>query len=210
MLGSKHNRIALVVVLLFGCILYYVGTDGFRAFTAETARFNQLMKVQPQFPGVTLLDSNERVYSFSEFENKHVFITFMYTACTTVCWQLESNMGHVYDHIPKQYLGEDIIFLSISFDPERDDPATLDQYKDYFASDGETWRMATIPDQTQLDNLLKEFGVIVIPNGNGDFMHNSAFYLVNRKGTLTNIMDFTNIEDAVSTVLTILETDKGE
>lgn len=207
---TKHNTIAIIVVLIFGCLLFYVGTDGFRAFTAETARFNQLMKDQPQFPDVTLVDSNGRIYSFSEFENKYVFITFMYTACTTVCWQLEANMGHVYDRIPKQYIGEDIIFLSISFDPEKDDPATLDRYKDYFDSDGETWRMATIPDQTQLDNLLKEFGVIVIPNDSGHFTHNSAFYLVNRQGTLTNIMDFTNVEEATNTVTTILEIDKGE
>ncbi|WP_314733323.1 hypothetical protein [Anaerobacillus sp. CMMVII] len=91
-----------------------------------------------------------------------------------------------------------------------DDPATLDRYKDFFNSDGETWRMARINDQGELDTLLKEFGVIVIPDGYGNYVHNSAFYLVNRQGTLTNIMDFTKVEEAANTVITILENDKGE
>lgn len=206
----KHHTVAIIVVLLFGFILFYVGTDGFRAFTAETARVNQLMKDKPQFPEVTLEDSNGRIYPFSEFENKYVFITFIYTNCTTVCWQLEMNMEEVYKRIPEKYIGEDIVFLSISFDPETDDPATLNKYKDFFNSDGETWRMARIKDQAELDRLLNEFGVIVIPDGNGNFAHNSAFYLVDKQGVLINVMDFTKIEEAANTVTKILENDRGE
>ena len=101
------------------------------------------------------------------------------------------NMSQVYDLLPSKYMGEDIVFLSISFDPTRDDPATLDKYKDYFNSDGETWRMARIPDQAELDSLLKAFGVIVIPDDNGNFAHNSAFYLVDKKGNLIDVMDYT-------------------
>ncbi|MGO4888449.1 SCO family protein [Anaerobacillus sp. MEB173] len=207
---NRHNTIAVIVVLLFGCILFYVGTDGFRAYTAETARVNQLMKDQPQFPDVTFEDSNGRTYSFTEFENKYVFITFMYTSCKTVCLTLEKNMADVYELIPEQYIGEDIVFLSISFDPEKDDPATLNQYKELFNSDGETWRMARIQDQKELDALLNEFGVIVIPDEYGNFAHNSAFYLVDREGTLTNVMDYMEIEEAANTVVNILENDKGE
>lgn len=206
----KKNTMAIIVVLLFGCLLFYVGTDGFRAFTAETARVNQLIKDKPKFPDVEFEDSFGRKYSFSEFENKYVFITFFYTACTTVCIQLEVNMGKVYDMIPEQYIGEDIVFLSISFDPETDDPATLSRYKDYFNSDGETWRMATIPDQGELDTLLKEFGVIVIPSGDGHFAHNSAFYVVNKEGFLIDVLDYRDPDTAADIVTTILESDKGE
>ncbi len=206
---NRDNTIAIIVVLLFGCILFYVGTDGFRAFTAETARVNQLMKDQPQFPDVTFEDSNAQIYPFSKFENKYVFITFMYTTCPTVCWQLEANMAEVYERIPEQFFEEDIVFLSISFDTETDNPATLDRYKDYFNSDGKTWRMARIPNQSELNSLLNEFGVIVIPDEYGNFAHNSAFYLVDRQGTLIDVMDYTKPEQATNTVISILENDKG-
>ena len=205
MIKNKNNLISLVLVLLFGFVLFFVGTDGFSAFTAETARVKQLIDDKPKFPDVTLEDSNSRKYSISEFEDKYVFITFLYTSCTTVCPELEYNMKQVYEKVPKQFLGKDIVFLSISFDPERDDPKTLNRYKDFFKSDGETWRMARVPNQKELDQLLKAFGVIVIPDEYGNFAHNSAFYLVDPKGSLVNVMDYKEINAAAKTVVHLLE-----
>lgn len=210
MIKNRNNTISLVVVLLFGFGLFFFGTDGFSAFTAESARVNKLMAEKPSFPNVTLEDSKARVYPISDLEGKYVFITFIYTACQTVCPQLEYNMSQVYDSLPSKYIGEDIVFLSISFDPKRDDPATLDKYKDYFKSDGETWRMARINDQDELDSLLNKFGVIVIPDENDNFAHNSAFYLVDRKGTLIEVMDYKKIEEASEKIITILEDEAGE
>jgi protein SCO1 len=207
---NRHNLIATIIVLLFGFILFFVGTDGFSAFTAETARVNQLIEEKPKFPKVTLEDSKGETYPFTEFENKYVLITFMYTSCKTVCLELENNMAQVYDLMPKKYIGKEINFLSISFDPERDDPATLDTYKNYFRSDGDTWRMARISDQTELNSLLKKFGVIVIPDENGNFAHNSAFYLVDKKGHLVEVMDFKKIDEAADKIIKILDKEVGE
>lgn len=210
MIKNRQTFIACLTVLVFGFILFYAGTDGFTAYTAETARVTKLVDEKPKFPNVILEDSEGRTYPISEFKNKYVFITFIYTSCTTVCIQLEQNMAQVFDSIPSEYLGKDIIFFSISFDPARDDPTTLNKYKDYFNSDGETWRMARIPDQTKLDRLLEKFGVTVIPDGNGNFAHNAAFYLVDRKGILVDVMDFTKTEEAANTLVKILKADKGE
>ncbi|MFD1039011.1 SCO family protein [Virgibacillus byunsanensis] len=210
MIKNGHNTFAIILVLLFGVGLFYIGTDGFQAFTAESARTNKLLEEKPEFPDVTLEDSERRVYSFSEFEEKYVFITFIYTSCTDVCLQLEMNMAEVYNQVPDEYIGEDIVFLSVSFDPTRDTPETLNKYRSYFESDGETWRMARIPEQSELDGLLDEFGVIVIPDDTGNFTHNSAFYLVDRQGKLDKVMDYTKIDEAADTVITTLENDKGE
>jgi protein SCO1 len=210
MIRSRHTKISLCIVLVFGFVLFFIGTNGFTAYTAETARVRQLMDDKPKFPEVTLEDSNGRKYSISEFENKYVFITFLYTSCTTVCPQLEMNMAQVYDKVPSNYIGEDIVFLSISFDPARDDPSTLNIYKNYFNSDGETWRMARIPDQAELNSLLKAFGVIVIPDDNGNFAHNSAFYLVDKKGSLVDVIDYTKVDEAAKKVVNILENGEGE
>lgn len=208
MIKDWRNFTAIVIVSVLGILLFYVQTDGFTAFTAETARVNKLKEEQPAFPDVQLEDSKERVYSFSsEFENKYVAITFVYTACTGVCPQLEMNFAQLYDGIPPEYIEGDIVFLTISFDPERDDPETLERYRMYFGSDGDTWRMARINDQEELNSLLQEFGVIVIPDGEGDFTHNSAFYLVGRDGKLLEVMDYTMIPEAIDTVVSILDND---
>ncbi|MCA1031158.1 SCO family protein [Bacillus timonensis] len=209
-MSKKNTTISLVVVLLFGVLLFYFGTDGFRAYTAETVRINQLKSKQPTFPKVMLEDSKGRTYTISEFEGKYVFITFLYTYCGTVCPQLEVNMGKVYELIPQSYIGQDIVFLSISFDPERDDPETLEKYRQIFKSDGETWRMARIPDENELASLLKEFGVIVIPDGNGNFAHNSAFYLVDRSSKLIDVMDYTKVDEAAQRVVHMLDKEAGD
>ncbi|MBU9710380.1 SCO family protein [Evansella tamaricis] len=211
MIKYKQTTFASAIVILFGIILFYVGTDGFRAYTAESARLYQLMEQNPAFPDVTLEDSNGKIYPISELKDKYLFITFMYTSCGTVCPILEMNMGQVYEQLPEEYIGDEIVFLSISFDIERDDPATLAQYKEHFyQADGKTWRMARIPNEDELSNLLNEFGVIVIPDGTGNFAHNSAFYFVDRNGFLIEVMDYTEIDGAAKTVLEILEREKGE
>ncbi|RBP90134.1 protein SCO1/2 [Cytobacillus firmus] len=205
MFPKNKTALSSLVVLVFGVILFYIGTDGFQAFTAETARVNQLMDEKPKFPDVTLEDNNGKTYSFTEFEGKYVFITFLYTSCGTVCPELEVNMSEVYKRIPEKYIGQDIQFLSISFDPKRDTPKTLETYRKAFGSDGETWRMARIPKQMELESLLDRFGVIVIPDEYGNFAHNSAFYLVNPKGQLVEVMDYTLIEEAAERITEILE-----
>ncbi|WP_068672621.1 SCO family protein [Oceanobacillus sp. Castelsardo] len=207
---KNKNTISLCIVILFGFILFFMGTDGFQAFTAESARTLKLVEEQPVFPEVTLEDSKGNIYPFSEFKGKYVMITFVYTTCTTVCPELEMNLFNVYNQVPEKYIGEDLVFLSISFDPERDDVETLEKYRHFFGSDGETWRMARVPNVQELQSLLDEFGVIVIPDKQGNFTHNSAFYLVNPQGTLIDVMDYQKVDEAASKLLSILKREEGD
>lgn len=201
---NRRSRLSLILVIMFGLVMFYTGTDGFTAFTAEKARVNQLKQEQPYFPQVTLIDSKERQYAIDEFAGMHVLITFMYTSCTTVCVELERNMAEVYEFMPAELIGKELMFLSISFDPLRDRPATLEKYRGYFDSDGETWRMATIDDQDELDALLKAFGVIVIPDDYGHYAHNSAFYLIDGQSQLVEVMDYRKTEEAAAGILSLL------
>jgi protein SCO1/2 len=205
MFKQNKTALSLIFVLVFGGVLLFFGTDGFTAYTSETARVNELMEDRPQFPEVTLQDNKAREYSIDEFAGKYVFITFFYTGCSTVCPELERNMAQVYEKLPQKYIGEDIQFLSISFDTERDSPRVLENYRELFESDGETWRMARIPDEAELESLLDRFGVIVIPDEYGNFAHNSAFYLVNPEGKLIDVMDYKKVDEAAEQVTAILE-----
>ncbi|HLR23100.1 MAG TPA: SCO family protein [Pseudogracilibacillus sp.] len=190
----KHQMISLTVVILFGLIIFYTGTNGFTAFTAETARTNKLITDQPIVPDVILEDSLENEFHFSDLQGKYVFMTFFYTSCSTVCPQLEMNVKEVYNQVPETYLEEDVVFLSVSFDPDRDTPEVLEKYRDYFETDEDEWLMARVKDEHQLDNLLDELGVIAIPDGDEEFTHNVAFYLVDPDGILIDIMDYQETE----------------
>jgi|SRR5690625_717338 len=205
MFKNKNQRISITVVLIFGILLFYFGTDGFRAFTAETARTNSLIKNQPSLPLVTLEDSLKNKYSFDEFEGKYLLMTFIYTACSTVCPVLETNAAQIFEQIPEKYLGEDIVFLSISFDTERDTPEILHKYGGYFGIEGDKWRIARVPENNDLDILLGDLGVIAIPDGQGDFQHNVAFYLIGPDGHLLDVMNFEDIDGARERIMQELE-----
>src|SRR5699024_12681010 len=77
-------------------------------------------------------------------QGKYVFMTFFYTSCSTVCPQLEMNVKEVYNQVPETYLEEDVVFLSVSFDPDRDTPEVLEKYRDYFETDEDEWLMARV------------------------------------------------------------------
>src|SRR5699024_3852039 len=160
----------------------------------ETVCSNKLLIIQTSVPDVKLEDSLENEFLFSDLQGKYVFMTFFYTSCSTVCPQLEMNVKEVYNQVPEKYLEEDVVFLSVSFDPDRDTPEVLEKYGDYFETDEDEWLMARVKDEHQLDKLLDELGVIAIPDGDEEFTHNVAFYLVDPDGILIDIMDYQETE----------------
>lgn len=199
---------ASFAVVLLGLLLFAVGTDGFRAYTAEAARIIKLNGEHPEFPKIVLQDSTGRSFTLSELSGKYVLMTFIYTSCGTVCPQLEMNMAEIYDRLPDDAIGQDIVFLSVSFDTDRDTPEALEAYRHYFVDDPDNWRLARVPDRGELNKLLESFGVIVIPGNNGDFAHNGAFYLIDRHSRLAEIMNDTKIDQAVDKIARRLARDK--
>lgn len=208
MIKNREKAVSILMVILFGITLFFIGTDGFQAFTAETARTNKLLKEKPALPYAILEDSLGEQYSFDEFKGRYILMTFIYTACSTVCPMLEKNVANIYEKVPARYLGEDIVFLSISFDTDRDTPEVLAHYAEFFGSDEHTWRMVRVPDDEELKTLLDEFGIIAIPDGQGDYQHNVAYYLVDREGYLMDVMDFEDVEGASIRVLEVLQAKK--
>ena len=112
-------------------------------------------------------------------------MSFVYTRCTTVCALLSSG----FQRLHRQSADEDgIQLLSISFDP-RDTPGQLREYGSHFGADGQAWRFARIRDTTEIAGFLRTFGVVVIPDGKGDFQHNAAIHVVNAEAKLARVLD---------------------
>src|SRR5690606_9426427 len=89
MRNIRRTTWASIAVILFGLGLFAVGTDGFRAYTAEAARIVKLNDQNPDFPKITLQDNTGRTFTLSELSGKYVLMTFIYTSCGTVCPQIE-------------------------------------------------------------------------------------------------------------------------
>lgn len=199
-----RNLISTLIVLIIGLLVLWEGTDGLKAFTAEKARQFNIMEDAPLLPNVALEDSDGKQIQLKDYKGKIVLATFMYTSCGDACPILEMKFKEVYDGLPKESLGKEIVFLSFSFDQKRDTPERLKDYGKHFDVDSITWKMVRFSSIEQQQAFLDLIGVIVIPNETGGFEHNSAIYMINEKGNLVEIFDYQYPEKVIEKVTSII------
>jgi protein SCO1 len=186
--GTRSVAATLLVIVLGSAVLWW-GTDGFSAFTAETARRMDILRSPRALPTTILEDQDGRAFTLQDYRGRLLSVEFIYTRCRTLCRSMGMAFKQIREHVPQQSLGRDFALLSISFDPERDDPASLRGYGQAYGADGMDWRIARVRSATDLAPLLQAFGIVVIADGLGGFEHNAAIHLIGRDGRLKLISD---------------------
>lgn len=186
---AKRSVLLSALAVSLGTWVFWWGTDGFTAFTAETARRVEILRSPRPLPEVTLEDQDGNFFGLQDYQGKLLAVDFIFTRCTTLCRSMGMIFKQIRDQIPQESLGRDFTLISISFDPEHDDPANLKKYGETYGADGKIWRIARVSDKAQLKSLLDAFGIIVIPDEFGGFEHNAALHLVGRDGRLRLISD---------------------
>lgn len=180
-------------------------TEGFEVWTAEGARRLAVSsapvatpKAELEGPGVTGRDLHELLAS----ARHATIVSFVYTRCNSVCLGLGSGFQQLQRQIAENRL-DTVRLLSISFDPEHDDAARLQQYALRWGADPGRWRFATVPDGRALRRLLNAFQVVVVPDGLGGFEHNAALLVIDDQGRLVRIFDDTDLDAALAFALTV-------
>jgi protein SCO1 len=175
----------LVFVLLVGIGALARETDGFRVVTSAGARQLSIERTPQALPDARLVDQDGTPFRLSDYEGRLVLVDFIYTRCPTICTALGDDFAQL-----RQPMGgtRPIDLLSISFDPT-DDRAALQLYGDRFGAKPPRWRIAAPADARTRAELLHRFGVVVIPDGLGGFIHNDAVYLIDARGRLARILD---------------------
>ncbi|MCW8903353.1 SCO family protein [Sedimenticola sp.] len=202
--GIARSFIATALVVLSGAGVLWWGTDGLSAFTAETARRVDILQAPRPLPATLLEDQDGKLFHLSDYHGRLLAVEFIYTRCSSVCMSLGMAFKQIRDQLPRQALDSDVALLSISFDPQRDDPARMKEYARLFRADGVRWRIARVRDETELESLLKAFGVVVIDDGRGGYEHNAAIHLVGRDGRLREISDLDQIKPFVGRISELL------
>lgn len=175
------------LVLAAGVWLLYEATLGFRALTQETAR-RVAVRDQPRpLPAMTLQLQDGRRAELAELRGRPVVATFMYTRCHGVCPIVAARMSELRTRLRAAAGAGDVHFLSLSFDPRADTPERLAGFAGNFGASIDNWWVAR--PQSDLEPILRFFDVTVIPAGNGMFVHNAAFYLIDRELRLVDILD---------------------
>ena len=129
------------------------------AATSSAPGNKPVLQVGEAVPDFTLIDQRRVSVRLSAFEGRVVAITFIYTRCPlpNFCFRMSNNFGVLHRRFANR-MGKDLVLLSITFDPEHDQPETLADYARTWAKDDKDWHFLTGP-AAEVKKICREFGV---------------------------------------------------
>lgn len=170
-------------------------THGFQIWTAEGARRLEVAQQPVPVPSVTVEGPGIAAQALPSLLAQHGGITlvdFVYTRCQTVCLSLGSSMQQLQAELQADRAAgtaSNVRLLSISFDGAHDTPAVLQAYARKLQADPTIWQWVHVPDAQAQQLLLQRLGVVVVPDGRGDYEHNAAFLVLDATGRMLRIFD---------------------
>jgi protein SCO1/2 len=156
-------------------------------------------------PDFTLTDQNHQRITLSRYAGKVMALNFIYTSCAlpNFCYRISNNFG-VLQRRFKEQLGRDLVLLTVTFDPQRDQPEKLARYANTWKADPATWHFLTGPvhDVQRVTNM---FGMDFFPD-EGLMDHSLHTAIIDRHGKLVaniegNQFTADQLADLVQTVL---------
>lgn len=134
-------------------------------------------------PDFTLVDQNRHPIRLSQFAGKVVAINFIYTSCAlpNFCYRITNNFSVLQKRFQAQ-LGRDLVLLTVTFDPGRDQPEVLARYARTWKADPATWHFLT-GDAPDVRRVTDGFGVDFFPD-EGLMNHSLHTALIDRQGKL--------------------------
>ncbi|WP_026381863.1 SCO family protein [Afifella pfennigii] len=198
-----HPLPASLAVVAVGAGLLWQATDGGRALTTETARRLEALRAAPAVPNVQLQSMTGATQKLAG-DGRVRLVEFIYTSCPTICQVAGSEMARLAADIRAAGLADKVKLISLSFDPRNDDPPALMAYGKAHGADGTLWSVARPADSDSLPALLDAFGVVVIEDGWGGYVHNTAIHVVDGQGRLRAILDDDDVAGALAAAQAVL------
>ena len=166
-------------------------THGFQVWTAEGARRLEVALQPVPAPAVAIDGPGIAPQTLSQHlaDGQSVtLVDFVYTGCQSICLAMGSSFQQMQQVLRER--GGKVRLLSISFDGSHDTPDVLQAYASKLGADPALWRFVRVREPQGIQQLLKDFQVVVVPDGRGDFEHNAAFLVVDQQGRLVRIFDY--------------------
>ena len=141
-------------------------------------RFPVAREIQP----FELVDHNHAVFNNAALQQRWSFVFFGYTYCPDVCPTTLSVLNSIAQRL--QDVDEDIRFVMVTVDPQRDTPERLAEYVTYFNGD---FLGVTGSDQ-ELEQLTRQLGILYnrveSENGSENYLvdHTAAVFLFDPAG----------------------------
>ncbi len=134
-------------------------------------------------PDFALTDHTGARVTLSQFRGRVVALNFIYTSCelTQFCFRVTNHFGVVARRFAAQ-AGDDLVLLTVTFDPARDSPEALRDYASQWKPDPRAWRFLT-GGTSEIQRVCDLFGVDFFPD-DGLMNHSLRTVIVDRQGAL--------------------------
>ena len=126
--------------------------------------------------------SNES-FQLSHFKNKIIIAAMVFTHCESACPRIVADMQRLESALSEKEL-QQVSFLLISMDPERDTPYRLTEFaKEYKLNSNWTLICSSLDATMEIANVL---GVKVKKLEGGGFDHSNIIHVFNQEGVIVN------------------------
>ncbi|MBV9959357.1 MAG: SCO family protein [Acidobacteria bacterium] len=153
------------------------------------------------FPNLVLLTQDNKPVHFYDdlLKDKVVLINFLFTTCKGVCSPMTANLARVQKYLGER-VGQDVLMLSITVDPDTDQPPVLKKYADSFhAQPG--WYFLT-GEKKNLNEVLSKLGGYVEDKQE----HSSLLIIGNVKtGEWMKVLSMSNPTEIANMVVKLID-----
>jgi protein SCO1/2 len=136
-------------------------------------------------PEFTLQDADGREVSLSDLRGTVVVLHFVYASCPDACPLHAEKLAEVQEMINTTPMADEVEFVTITTDPQRDTPAVMREYGPLHGLDPANWVILTSgPDRPEemTRRLAEEFGHGFTATEDGLQMHGVVTHVIDREG----------------------------
>jgi len=200
--SAKRTVAAAALVFAAGLAVAHTATDGFTAYTLESARRLQALRAPAPVGNLALDLADGGRARLAELPGQVLLVDFVYTNCATYCVALGSVYAQLKQRLETEIAAGSVRLVSVTFDPARDGSNELRAYRARHSTDVAGWDLGR--PTGELQSWLSPFGVVVIPDELGGYAHNAAVHVVGPDRKLVAIHDLQDVVGVEETTRRLL------
>jgi protein SCO1 len=159
---SNHQSVLLLILVLlvpigiYKIYDYYDNKHVVLPYLGKKSPEGNAYQVAP----FSLTDHNNEVFNLTDFKGKRIVLDFFFTRCPTICPVMSKNMKYLYTELEEE---DDLVFISISIDPDFDQPEILQRYRKRLGIEEDRWLFLT-GDEKDIYNMARNvFFISALP-----------------------------------------------
>jgi protein SCO1/2 len=137
-------------------------------------------------PTTGFFDQNGRAFTFNDFRNQIVVLSFVYTRCrdARMCPLISSN----FHLLQTKLAGLPVHLVEITLDPAFDTPTVLKNYGERFGVDADRWTLGTGTVDV-VNDFAARFGIAVFADPGAGLIHSERTAIIDRNGGIVDLLD---------------------